>query len=194
MTRFSFYAAAMIGASVFVGGWALDGIEGSKHDFSNAEWSGGDKCVACHTPKRIVPPTNAPLWNLKADLSRRFGTFAAGKRAVGNGTAMCITCHDGSMAPDLATPVKQTRLSNKSNPLLFSAGHGTRNHPVGTEYPRVAKGYRPANLVTATGTVTLPDGKVECISCHDPHNLAGQKHMLVKSNARSALCLTCHKK
>ena len=47
---------------------------------------------------------------------------------------------------------------------------------------------------TATGTVTLPGGRVECISCHDPHNAAGEANMLVTSNARSALCLTCHDK
>ena len=44
------------------------------------------------------------------------------------------------------------------------------------------------------GKVLLPDGKIECTSCHDPHNQSGQPHMLVKSNRGSALCLTCHKK
>ncbi|MBN4058944.1 cytochrome c3 family protein [bacterium AH-315-J04] len=40
----------------------------------------------------------------------------------------------------------------------------------------------------------MPNGRVECTSCHDPHNQSGAPYMLVKSNARSALCLTCHKK
>ena len=40
----------------------------------------------------------------------------------------------------------------------------------------------------------LPDGRVECISCHDHHEEEGLPHLLVISNKRSALCLTCHAK
>jgi predicted CXXCH cytochrome family protein len=46
--------------------------------------------------------------------------------------------------------------------------------------------------VTKTGRVRLPDGRIECVSCHDPHNTAGIDKLLVMSNRRSALCLTCH--
>jgi predicted CXXCH cytochrome family protein len=42
--------------------------------------------------------------------------------------------------------------------------------------------------------VRLPDGRVECVSCHDPHNQSGTQAMLAVSNRRSALCLTCHVK
>jgi hypothetical protein len=40
-------------------------IIGSPHDFSAQAWSGGEICIACHTPAHhIVVQTNAaPLWN-----------------------------------------------------------------------------------------------------------------------------------
>jgi predicted CXXCH cytochrome family protein len=77
---------------------------------------------------------------------------------------------------------------------LSRRGHGATDHPVGVEYPQFGKGYRPMTSVLSSGVVTLPNGKVECTSCHDPHNEAEVDKMLVMSDDRSALCLTCHKK
>ena len=107
---------------------------------------------------------------------------------------MCLRCHDGTIARDTIAPVSRERFVNKQNPGLFGTGHGTSDHPVGIDYPQFDKGYRPVPSVIAKGTVALPDGKVECSSCHDPHNMSGLNYMLVASNARSALCLTCHRK
>ena len=45
----------------------------------------------------------------------------------------------------------------------------------------------------ADGAVKLPDGRIQCISCHDPHNTGRHAGMLVKSDHRSNLCLTCHR-
>ena len=45
------------------------------------------------------------------------------------------------------------------------------------------------------GTISedlLFNNRVECISCHNPHASAAK--LLIKSNQRSALCLTCHNK
>jgi predicted CXXCH cytochrome family protein len=43
-------------------------------------------------------------------------------------------------------------------------------------------------------TNLLSSGKMQCSSCHDVHNSAGVLGLLRKSNAGSALCLTCHHK
>jgi predicted CXXCH cytochrome family protein len=107
---------------------------------------------------------------------------------------MCLRCHDGTVAKETIAGVSRARFINKQNPGLFDAVHGGTDHPVGIEYPLFKKGYRPVTSVVAKGTVVLPQGRVECISCHDPHNTAGAAHMLVTANTRSALCLTCHKK
>jgi predicted CXXCH cytochrome family protein len=206
-----------------VGGLAWGGIEGSKHDFSKKPWAAGETCGACHTPHRDQLPKAAPLWDPAADLTRTFGRMTTravstnpptaderlGEQSVrtnarerlgehsafpGSGTLMCLRCHDGTVAKETIAGVLRARFVNKQNPGLFGAVHGGTDHPVGIEYPLFKKGYRPVTSVVAKGTVVLPQGRVECISCHDPHNTAGAAHMLVTANTRSALCLTCHKK
>ncbi len=177
-----------------IAGFASADIEGSKHDFTNQEWSGGDACSACHAPHPDELPDAAPVWDPDADLSRRFGLVLGDTRAPGNGTLVCIRCHDGTLAPETITGVEGDRYPNKHHPGLSQAGHGTTDHPVGVEYPQFDEGFHPAPTVLAGGKVWLPDGKVECMSCHDPHDQSGEGKMLVRSNARSALCLTCHKK
>lgn len=177
-----------------INGLAWGGVEGSKHDFSKKPWSGGETCGACHTPHRDGPPKAAPLWDPTADLARTFGRVTNHTIVPGLGTLMCLRCHDGTVAKEAIAGVSRMRYVNKQNPGLFGAVHGRTDHPVGIEYPLFKKGYRPVTSVVAKGTVILPQGRVECISCHDPHNTAGAAHMLVTANTRSALCLTCHKK
>ena len=177
-----------------VGGLAWGGIEGSKHDFSKKPWAAGETCGACHTPHRDQLPKAAPLWDPAADLTRTFGRTTTRSLSPGSGTLMCLRCHDGTVAKETIAGVLRARFVNKHNPGLFDAVHGGTDHPVGIEYPLFKKGYRPVTSVVAKGTVVLPQGRVECISCHDPHNTAGAAHMLVTANTRSALCLTCHKK
>lgn len=183
-----------LGVSITLAGIAVAGIEGSKHDFSNKDWSGGDSCTACHAPHRESAPKVAPLWDPKADLSRRFTSGKADRSLPQAGTLVCLRCHDGTVARDTISNVREERFVNRQNPGVFGTGHGPTDHPVGVEYPKIDKDYRPASSVEAGGVVRLPENRVECVSCHDPHNQSGEKYMLVTSNARSALCLSCHKK
>ncbi len=187
-------ATSLLISLAIAAGLARGGIEGSKHDFSNKAWSDGETCGVCHSPKPGEPPKAAPLWNPNADLTRTFGESIASNRLPGNGTLMCLRCHDGTVAREAISGVRRNRFVNNQNPALLSPSHGRSDHPVGVEYPLVAKGFRPITSVISSGTVTVPDGKVECISCHDPHNESGERYMLVTSLARSGLCLTCHKK
>ena len=69
-----------------------------------------------------------------------------------------------------------------------------RDHPIGVPYPARRAGYRPAAFVQAQGRMRLPDDRIECVTCHDPHNRSGVPKMLVMTNRRSALCLNCHMK
>ena len=176
------------------GAMALGGIQGSKHDFSRKEWTGGDRCAACHATENVVPPRTIPLWNAGADITRRFGIAYDRRPRPGNGTLICVRCHDGSIARDTIAGILRDRFVSKFNPGLFSAGHGRSDHPVGVKYPQFDRGFRTITSVLAKGTVLLPDGRVECNSCHDPHNQSGNRFMLVRDNHRSALCLTCHRK
>ncbi len=189
--------AVIVGGAVvvmtLVCGWAFADLEGSKHDFTTAAWEGFDKCGTCHTPAGEEPKT-PPLWNTRADLTKRFGRTATSKSNPGMGTLSCLRCHDGTIAKDATGAVSKERFGHRQHPGRFTTGHGRTDHPVGVDYPKIAKGYRPLTSVLSGWKVTLPGGKVECSSCHDPHNESGRKHMLVMTNARSALCLKCHRK
>lgn len=193
MNRHRRTGGIMLAASLLAGGLAWAGIEGSKHDFSKEEWSDGDTCGVCHGTES-EPPTAAPLWDQNADLNRTFGTSLAQSKQAGGGTVICLRCHDGTIARDAISGATRNRFVNKENPGMFGTGHGVSNHPVGAPYPMFDKDFRPVTAVDADGAVFLPAGNVECISCHDPHNMSGERYMLVKSNGRSALCLTCHRK
>lgn len=174
------------------------GLSGSKHDFTHQEWTGGDLCIACHGQKSELPE-EAPLWNPSADFDRTFADALQKSRkqifeSAGNGSLICMRCHDGTMASDMFGGLTEPRSVNEFHPALSESSHGGTNHPVGVEYPPFDREFRPANAILSEGKVRLPGGKVECISCHDPHNELGARHMLTKDNHRSALCLTCHRK
>jgi len=90
-----------------------------------------------------------------------------------------------------------------ANPI---AGGGDLNseHPISFTYnDALATADGGLNIPSTTtsglgGTIAddmLFNNKVECASCHDVHNALGTGgNLLVKSNAGSGLCLTCHAK
>jgi len=88
----------------------------------------------------------------------------------------------------------------------------TRNlrddHPISIPYPTFSKdsAFNQPLIAKEDGGRTFPNGvqtfegdKVQCASCHDPHNpdeknVEGRDPFLRTSNRYSALCLTCHQK
>lgn len=178
----------------------LDGIRrgviGGPHDLRDPSGGFDDACRACHVPHILaVRPTPPDQPGPPLELYRMPGqraVFVPGRYTPGPTSLVCLGCHDGSLA---------TSTLGSAHALLAGVRSGfavdtlvsLRDHPIGVPYPRGDPGYRPAPLVEARG-VRLPEGRVECVSCHDPHNRAGIDKMLVRSNRRSALCLTCHVK
>ena len=99
-------------------------------------------------------------------------------------TPACLGCHDGVIA------------SNSMNRLGTHGGSanavslGRASHPVGVAYDSAVPGRRPLRpRMFLDERIILPQGKVECVSCHDA---ATPKMSLVMSNRFSALCLSCH--
>ena len=82
------------------------------------------------------------------------------------------------------------------------------DHPISMPFPRYAQdpGFNQPLMVKTDGGREFPNGvqtfegdKVQCASCHDPHNpdeqnVEGRDPFLRASNRNSALCLTCHQK
>ncbi len=134
---------------------------------------------------------------------------------------LCLSCHDGTLAFDQYGGGTQDPTSLPGIPASNYAyvGQDLRGqHPVSLTYDNGADpGLHPPGrsvtiggydldaadaipaLPTRTGTLgdlMLPNGKVQCSSCHDVHNtfVATSSNMLRINIAGSALCLTCHNK
>ncbi len=183
-------------------------IVGSAHDFSGETWNPtGEICIVCHTPHHAdVSVTNAPMWN--HDVSTATYTLYSSSTLdatdLGQPDAnskLCLSCHDGTVAVD--------NFGGATGGTEFVSGDiliGTNlsgHHPISFTYDAAlatADGGLFDPTTTSSGLGGTIDGdmlfanKLECGSCHDVHNGSGVANLLVKSNASSALCLTCHNK
>ncbi|MEO5348094.1 MAG: cytochrome c3 family protein [Magnetococcus sp. YQC-3] len=97
-------------------------------------------------------------------------------------TVQCLGCHSDQEGGDRRVGINMGGVlqHNKSS----------MNHPIGVNYEQTVRqgGYHP--LTRLPPEILLPDGNVGCISCHEGYS--GRHGKLVKSNAGSGLCLTCH--
>ncbi len=181
-------------------------ITGSAHDFSDSTWnSSGEICVICHAP-HVQDYTNPPepLWNHQVTTA----TFTLYSSSTLNATVsqpdgyskLCLSCHDGTVAIDNFGG-NTTGTEHVSGDALIGTDL-SNDHPVSFTYDATlatADGglFDPANTNSGLGGTIDEDmlfgGKLQCASCHNPHDDTVAK-FLVKSNATSALCLTCHNK
>ncbi len=182
-------------------------IVGSAHDFSGESWNTtGQICIVCHGPHNTeVSVTDAPLWNHESTVAT-FTPYSSSSlnATVGQPDAsskLCLSCHDGTVAVD--------NFGGNNQGTFFITGDfliGTDlndDHPVSFTYD-VALAQADGELADPTttnsglgGTIQedlLIGNKVQCASCHDVHNSSGIANLLIKSNAQSDLCLTCHLK
>lgn len=189
-------------------------IMGSAHDFRGYRWNrSGEICTPCHAP-HSTQALPAPLWNLEISTQTYImygrtgqpGTGTREERRPDGMSKTCLSCHDGIIAPD-----RYGGMADAGADLTGMDPVGTHpsvNHPVSFVYDTAlanADGdlYDPSTrlsgLIGSTGTIDadmLFTNRMECSSCHDVHNtkaVPGTK-LLVKDNAGSMLCLTCHNK
>ncbi|MFQ5490578.1 MAG: cytochrome c3 family protein [Phycisphaerae bacterium] len=173
------------------------GVLGSKHDFTTAGWN--NACRACHIPhvqgvRPVLPQPGEPNRQAAVERYRIQGqrrVFVPGRYTPGPTSLICLGCHDGTVATSTIGST-HALLAGAREGFPMPQGFVWRDHPIGIVYPSGDRGFRPASVVTGKGKVHLPEGRVECVSCHDPHNLSGVPKLLVMSNRRSQLCLSCH--
>lgn len=120
-------------------------------------------------------------------------TFLGVRKEVAQGrldafSTDCMSCHDGASA----VPVEANWRNNPYGDSWHSKGSGS-DHPVGMDYESyVAANPNGYKQVFGNNKMVFVDGKVGCLTCHDPLN--PERRHLVMSDYRSALCLTCHNK
>jgi len=188
---------------------AFAAITGSPHDFSSgATWnSTGEICVPCHTPHHAMS-TEAPLWNHEESVATYTmydntvsSTFDATPETEPDGPSkLCLSCHDGTVGLGNFGPNTGNTDYVTGTALLDTDLRD--DHPVSFTYDDTlattdGELYDPTTQISGLGGTIAEDmlfaGKVQCASCHDPHDNINT-NFLLKSNASSLLCLTCHNK
>jgi len=180
-------------------------------------------CVFCHTPHQAAPAaplwnhtqTATASYGVYASPSLEatdISDIGSGSDDVSN---LCMSCHDGTLGVnELGNPANDTGANptmgsgtelDASGRLLATVpgNMGTTlsdDHPVNFTYDAAlatADGELAtpvsASYVDAAQTVPLFGGKVQCASCHDPHDNTNEP-FLTATNAGSLLCSTCHLK
>jgi len=213
---------AVLAACVALASAVWGGLANTHHDFSSASWGDGEMCSPCHTPHNADSLVSAaPLWN-HAVTTATFTLYGSDTLDAVPGqptgaTRLCLSCHDGTVALDSFDGV-----TGGGSFIADTFETGTdlsRHHPVSFDYdsdlasqdgdlkdPSTA----PSGLGGTIAEDLLRNGRLECSSCHDVHvsratGSCGGCHAahgpmktstlsLWKSNAGSALCLTCHVK
>jgi predicted CXXCH cytochrome family protein len=202
-----FRAAAVVAAVVLALAPALGraDLNGSGHDFSGEGWSGGEPCAVCHLPHdEDTGLAGLPLWNHQVTTAS-FSVYAsatlnASVRQPDGISKLCLSCHDGTVALDSFGGASGSHfLSGKAR----IGSDLDDDHPISFSYDAELAAadselYDPAGRGSGLGGTVDADllfgGKLECASCHDVHNQAGNRALLRVSNVGSALCLTCHRK
>ena len=104
--------------------------------------------------------------------------------ALDGASLACLDCHDGSVTVET--------IANVRGSIAMAYVSRASSHPIGMDYRAAARDtalYHP--MENLPPEVALPSGKVGCVSCHAPYK---DRHgQLALSNARSGLCLSCHK-
>lgn len=200
---------SLIAIAIFSAAGFTQTIVGSKHDFPNtwgAPAATDQICIYCHTP-HDASATLKPLWNHTATA---FGAYTVYSNTTMNATVgqpagiskMCLSCHDGTVAVDSYGGAVGSNMVTLGSGLVGT--DLSNDHPVSFVYDAAlatADGeLKNPTTTTWNGTQTITTGllgtggTMECSSCHDVHGTTVATGLLRKSNAASALCLTCHSK
>jgi predicted CXXCH cytochrome family protein len=180
-------------------------IVGSKHDLSvtgagpvKSTTGETSVCLFCHPPHTYS--SGGPGWN-RNDPRQTYiiydnsvsNTLDAITGQPDGSSLMCLSCHDGTIALGsvLSTPndIFGGNMAMPPGPGLLGTDLSD-DHPVSFVYSS-ARGDTEIKGVPEI-PVSLDDkGKVQCMSCHEPHNNMHGK-FLVDTNEYSALCFKCH--
>lgn len=199
------------------------GIIGTAHDLSatglNHVTHSTEVCIFCHTPHGSPTGINQPIpeWNHVTTTVQfvmyNSPTLKGTPDAQPLGPSLaCLSCHDGTIALGAVheAPIGggQNDYSqaeggvNRSSGMMQGANQVGRDlskgHPVSITYrDDLNRSLRHASELVGVRLypTNAPGGRVQCASCHDPHNfgnVGGTAPFLRVTKQGSSLCLSCH--
>ncbi len=164
-------------------------------------------CQYCHAPHSGLSQ-GTPLWNqtLSTQTYTMYGsTTYTGKPspqpALGNSSVLCLSCHDGTVAPGETVAYGKFGMTGVMNSADVFGADLQASHPFNLALPLQDSPDLAATLANGgktadpTGAVKLINGNIQCTTCHDPHVQSKDKNsrnFLVIDSSRGQMCLACH--
>ena len=162
-------------------------------------------CLYCHAPHSGI--SKGPLWGQTLS-QQTYTTYSSDtmqnatvQPVLGATSSLCLSCHDGTVAPGLMVPYGQLRMTGKMSNLTIFGTHLENSHPFSLQLPMkdaadLIDGFASAGTIAdPTHSVKLINGNIECNTCHNPHSQKTDKRspdFLVRDNVGGAICLSCH--
>lgn len=184
--------------------------------------SDDELCIYCHTPNGQKGGfSSLPAWNKTIGV-QTFTIYSSinneslDETPSANTSMACLSCHDGINAINIVanapgaggtisgavntiptgSVLPPLNIGNENGMFLLSKG---MNHPVSVTYNTGVAGLKVPGtpLIGWAGAKTidslLKNNKVECGSCHDPHEATNGTFLRI-SNSGGNLCIGCHTK
>lgn len=196
------------------GAVSAQSLSSSKHDFTTtggtAPFNFADGlCITCHTPHNGA--TLAPLWGHDTTTVAAAGWTMYSSATMdatepskpANVSLACLSCHDGTVAVDAFGGSSGT--TTRQIPTTSAAYLGndlSNDHPISITYNAGGAEFNAtagAGFAGTAGVDSLPlygvgQDKVECGSCHNPHDATGVTDGKFLRRNQAPLCTICHDK
>ncbi len=125
------------------------------------------------------------------DNAAMYGVIVKAGNGIENGenldsfSAGCLSCHDGKSASN----VRPNFINNPGKKGVMTIISG--KHPIGMDYQKYSESSQSLKSLDEMSIyLTLVEGRVSCITCHDPLN--SERYNLRKVSSNSNLCFACH--
>jgi len=142
-------------------------------------------CEACHGPgsNHAANPTDK---SALISFTKEWGT------PIEKQTETCLSCHKGGQRlhwPGSIHATNKLSCSDCHNPMAKFSANGLLKKPSITETCQSCHKQQEAEFKRRSH-MPVPEGKMTCTDCHNPHGSATQR--LLKADSVNQLCYTCH--
>jgi len=164
-------------------------------------------CLYCHAPHSGVGGAT-PLWNQTLTTqtyttyqSTTFQETDAPNPILGSDSNLCLSCHDGSIAPGQTVAYGKWAMTGSMTAADNFGTNLSSSHPFSLVLPLkdaadlVPSLYNSGTTADPTGAVKLVKGNIECTTCHNAHVEATDPiglNFMVRDASSGQLCLACH--
>jgi hypothetical protein len=162
-------------------------------------------CQYCHAPHS--GNGKGPLWaqsystqtyTMYSSTTTALETYK--QPAPGSPSSLCLSCHDGTVAPGQTVPYGKITMQGKMNQNDILSTNLQGSHPFSfnqiQDSPDLVQSLvQSRQTADPQNKVHLVRGNVECQSCHNPHvqNIdTVSLNFLVRDSSSGQMCLACH--